>query len=137
MFNKKSTNADIALFDWAKRDRATLLRSLHARRVPRPAAASSGWGGDVAGNDPRSVHAYLRGKGDLRMAWWNLFSSVYLMIVPGASLERAMYTFHALHHTLTLARLNFATSVGETASDIERDGLRTALQRSFTREIER
>ena len=70
MFNGKSTNADINHHDWAQRDRATMLRSLHAGRAPRvPVAASGGGGTDVAGKDPRSVHAYLTGKGDLRTAW--------------------------------------------------------------------
>jgi len=137
MLNKNSTNADIAQFDWARRDRATLLRSLHTRRIPSPATASSGWGTDVVGHDPRSVHAYLRGKGDLRAAWWNVFSTVYLAIMPGASLERAMYSFHGLQHKLTLARLSFATSVREMSSDIEREGLLEALQRSFAREMKR
>lgn len=137
MLNKNSTNADIAQFDWARRDRATLLRSLHTRRIPRPATASSGWGSDAAGLDPRSVHAYLRGKGDLRVMWWNVFSTVYLATVPGASLERAMYGFHSFQHKLTLTRLKFATSINETASDIEREGLLEALQRSIAREMKR
>lgn len=70
MFNSNSDNADINQHDWARRNRATLLRSLHAGRAPRgPAAASSGWGTDVTGNDPRSVRAYLAGKGDRCTTW--------------------------------------------------------------------
>jgi hypothetical protein len=69
MFNRKSTNTDILKHDWARRDRATLLHSLHAGRSPRtPAASSSGWSTDVAGTDRSSVRAYLCGKGDLRTA---------------------------------------------------------------------
>jgi hypothetical protein len=52
MFNRKSTNADILQHGWARRDRATLLHSLHAGRSSRtPDASSSGWGTDVAGTD--------------------------------------------------------------------------------------
>lgn len=138
MFNRKSTNADITQHDWAQRDRATLLRSLHAGREPRvPAAASSGWGTDVTGNDPRSVRAYLAGKGDLRTTWWNLYSAVYMAVVPGATLERAMYSFHVLHHSLTLSRLGFAHSVAQTAADIEQKGLLAAAHNSVVREMER
>lgn len=138
MFNKKSTNADIAQFDWAQRDRASLLRSLHAGRAPQaPAAVSSGWGTDVSGNDPRSVRAYLNGKGDLRATWWNLYSSIYVATVPGATLERAMYSFHRMHHALTLFRLGFAHSVAQTAADIEQKGMVAAAHNSIVREIKR
>lgn len=34
MFTNKSNNADISQYDWAQRDRAALLRSLHAGRAP-------------------------------------------------------------------------------------------------------
>ena len=61
MFNRKCTNADINHHDWAQRDRATMLRSLHAGRAPRvPVAASSGWGTDVAGKDPVRFTPTLR-----------------------------------------------------------------------------
>lgn len=138
MFNKKSTNADIAQFDWAQRDRATLLRSLHFGLAPQaPATASSGWGTDVSGKDPRSVRAFLNGQGDLRVTWWNLFSSIYVAVVPGATLERAMYSFHLMHHALTLFRLGFAHSVSQTAADIEQNGVVAAAHHSIVREINR
>ena len=138
MFKKNFTNADIANFDWAQRDRATLLRSLHSRKLPRtPTAASSGWNTDVAGSDPRSVRAYLSGRGDLRTTWWYLFSTIYLSVVQGATLERAMYTFHSFHHALTLARLGFLLSVQKTATDIERRGVVAATCRSVVRELRR
>jgi hypothetical protein len=70
MFNSKSTNAHITQHDWAQVNRATLLRSLQAGCEPQvPVAASSGWGLNVSGNDPRSVRAYLAGKGDLHANW--------------------------------------------------------------------
>jgi len=137
MFNRTSTNADITKHDWARRDRAALLRSLHAKPAPRAATATSGWGTDVAGKDPRSVHAYLNGKGDLRATWWNLYSAFYTALVPGATLERAMYSFHRLHHALTLSRLRFAHAVATTAADIEQNGVMSAAQRSVEREMNR
>ena len=138
MFNRKSSNADINQHDWAHRDRAALLRSLHAGRAPRaPAAASSDWGADVSGSDPRSVHAYLAGKGDLRTTWWNLFSAVYVAAVPGATLEHAMHSFHRFHHALTFSRLGFALSVSQTAADIEKNGVLAAAHSSVARELKR
>lgn len=137
MFNTKSTNANITQHDWAQRDRAIFLRSLHAGPVPRSPAASSGWGTDVAGNDPRSVRAYLAGKGDARTTWWNLFSKVYMTFVRGATLEHAMYAFHSFHHSLTLARLGFAASVAQTAADIEQKGVLAAAHSSVVREMKR
>jgi hypothetical protein len=135
---KTFTNADIAKIDWAKQDRSALLRSLHSGRAPRaPAVTSSGWGTDVTGNDPRSVRAFLAGKDDLRTTWWNLFSAVYLKLMPGATLERAMYAFHSAHHKVTLSRLGFFHSVAQTAADIQRRGLFAAVHRSVVRELER
>jgi hypothetical protein len=134
MFIKKFANQDIAHLDWAKQDRAALLRSLHSKKVGSARShASSGWSTDVAGRDSRSVHAYLAGKGDLRTFWWNLYSSVYVAVVPGADLERAMYSFHRLHHSLTIFRLTFAASVSATASDLEREGFVTAVRNCAAR----
>ncbi|MFC5550197.1 hypothetical protein [Massilia aerilata] len=131
MLNRKFTNADINQLDWARRDRATMLRSLHAASAPRaPRQASSGWATDVTGNDPRSVRAYLAGKGDLRATWWNLFSAVYMAVVPAATLTHAMYAFHRFHHALTIGRLTFAAAVSATAADLERDGIVTAVRNS-------
>lgn len=138
MFNRKSSNADITQHDWAKGDRATLLHCLHAGRAPRkPAVASSGWGKDVTGNDPRSVRAYLAGKGDARSAWWNLFSQAYVVIVRGATLEHAMCAFHSFHHSLTLAKLGLVASVAQTAADIEQNGVLAAAHNSVVRETKR
>lgn len=137
MFNRTFTNTDITKHDWAHRDRAALLRSLHATPAPRAATETSGWGTDVVRDDRRSIRAYLRGKGDLRATWWNLYSALYTAIVPGATLERAMYAFHRLHHALTLSRLGFARAVATTAADIEQNGILAAAQRSVEREMNR
>ena len=138
MFNRKSTNADIHQHDWARRDRATLLHSLHAVRLPRtPAGSFSGWGTDVAGTDPRSVHAYLSGKGDMRTTWWSMYCAAYMTVVPRATLERAMFSFHRLHHAFTLARLGIAHSVAQTAADIQQQGMLVAVSNSAAREMKR
>jgi len=130
MSNRKFINADITKHDWAQRDRAAMLRSLHAGRAPRtPKIASCGWGTDVTGNDPRSVRAYLAGKGDLRATWWNLFRMVYMVIVPGTTLTHAMYAFHRFHHGLTIGRLTFVCSVSATAVDLQREGFFTAVRK--------
>jgi hypothetical protein len=135
---KKLTNEDLSQLDWAQGNRAALLRALHAGSSPRaPTAAPSGWGTDVTGNDPRSVRAYLAGKGDLRSIWWNLFSAVYVSTVPGATVERAMHAFHRFHHALTLSRLGFAHSVSRTAADIEKNGVLSATHSSVERELNR
>jgi hypothetical protein len=90
--------------DWAEPDRKNALRALHRSKLRR-AAVFSGWGTDVAGSDRRSVHASLQGKGDLRTAWRNLYSRLFMAVVPGADLERSMYSFHCTHHTITLSWL--------------------------------
>ena len=138
MFNRKSNNADIHQHDLARRDRATLLSSLHAGCAPEaPATTSSGWGADVAKINPRLVQAYLAGTGDLRATWWNLYSSVYMATVPGATLELAMISFHRLYHALTLSRLGFEQSVARAAADIEEKGVLVAAYNSVLREMKR
>lgn len=138
MFKNNFTNADIAHLDWSQSDRAALLRSLHSRKLPRtPSAASSGWNTDVSASDPRSVRAFLSGKGDLRACWWSLFSAVYLWVVPGATLERAMFAFHSFHHALTLGRLGFLLAVQKTATDIERGGVVAVARSAVARELRR
>lgn len=87
-------NASIIGMDVCTRERKRALRDLHRAEVHLTAGASSGRGSDVARSDPRSVHALLNGKTSLRAASWNLYSRVYLAVVPGADLERAMYSLH-------------------------------------------
>jgi hypothetical protein len=130
MFPKNFTNADIARIDWAKGNRTALLLTLHSDKAESSASSvSSGWGTDVAGSDKRSVHAYLAGKGDLRTAWWNLYSRVYQTVVAGADLERAMYSFHRTHHALTLSKLSYLVEVSVTAADLKRDGVIAAVRK--------
>jgi len=114
------------------RERQAMLRGLHRAKVRPVAAATSGWGTDVAGSDPRSVHASLHGKGDLRASWWNLYSRVYLAVVPGANVERAMYSFHRVHHTLTLGWMGYLASVRTMARDIQQRGVLAAVKTAAT-----
>jgi hypothetical protein len=118
--------------DWAVRERHAMLRGLHRVKVRPVAAATSGWGTDVAGSDPRSVHASLHGKGDLRATWWNLYSRAYLALVPGANVERAMYAFHRMHHTLTLGWLGYLVSVRTMTRDIQQRGVLAAVKTAAT-----
>lgn len=124
----KSANAPVVGADWAARERQAALRTLHRAKVRPAAAVSSGWGTDVAGSDRRSVHAWLRGKGDLRGAWWNVYSRAYLALVPGADLERAMYSFHRMHHTITLGWLGYFAAVREMRGDIAANGVMSAVK---------
>ena len=137
MFKTNFTNAQIAQIDWAQADRSDLLRNLHRRPAPRPVTASSGWGTDVAATDRRSVAAYLAGRGDLRTTWWNLFRAAYMRVMPGATIERAMYAFHRFHHALALTKLEFSWSVAQTATEVEQRGVVAAVRRSVVRELER
>lgn len=125
---KNIGNTDIAGMDWAAADRQIALRSMHRVKLRPVPTVSSGWGTDVAGRDKRSVHAWLKGKGDMRAAWWNLFSRVYKALVPGADLERAMYAFHSMHHAVTLGWLSYQLSVSDTAAQLKQRGLLAALR---------
>jgi hypothetical protein len=124
----KLSNTEIFGMDWAATDRHTALRSMHRARLPPVTGTSSGWGTDVAARDKRSVRASLKGKGDLRAAWWNVYSRVYLAVVPNADLERAMYSFHRMHHTLTLGWLSYLMSVHQTTVDIKKRGVLSAVR---------
>lgn len=125
---KNFGNTEIAGMDWAAADRQAALRSMHRVKLRPAPAVSSGWGTDVAGSDKRSVHASLHGKGDMRAAWWNVFSRVYVAVVPGADLERAMYAFHRMHHAVTLGWLSYLVSVSETTVDMKQRGLLAAVR---------
>ena len=113
--------------DFAASDRQAALRAMHRVKVRPATAVTSGWGTNVAGNDKRSVHAGLNGKGDLRATWWNLYSRIYRAVVPRADLERAMYSFHRVHHAVTLGWLFYVISVEKTTGAIKQDGLLAAV----------
>ena len=126
-FNNLS-NTSVSGVDFAAGDRQAALRAMHRVKVRPASTVSSGWGTDVAGKDKRSVHASLNGKGDLRAAWWNFYSRIYMAVVPGADLERAMYSYHRMHHAVTLGWLSYVVSVGKTTNDIKDKGLVAAVR---------
>lgn len=125
---ENTTNYQISGTDFAAGERQAALRAMNRSRLRPAPAGSSGWGEDVATKDRRSVHAWLCGKGDLRGAWWNMYSRVYLAVVPGADLERAMYSFHRIHHAVTLGWLSYLMSVRKTSADIRHVGLVGAVR---------
>lgn len=125
-------NAQIAAIDWAAQDRQGALRSMHRVKVGPVAAATSGWGDDVSGDDRRSVHAWLNGKGDARAAWWNLYSRAYIAFVPSSDLERAMYSFHRQHHAVTLAVTGFGMALEAMTRDILRRGVIAAVKKAVS-----
>lgn len=124
---KNFGHSDIMSTDWAERERKAALRSMNGTRLRKAASASSGWGIDVARSDARSVGASLDGRGDIRVAWWNFYSYAYLALVPSADLERAMHSFHRMHHAVTLAWLSYVVSVQNTTVDIKERGLLEAV----------
>lgn len=78
---------------------------------------------DWARDDPRSVMAYLAGRGDGRTYWWNLNQLVHQTIKPDASLETVMYSFHTRHHRIAIAVFSFVIEVGRVAAVIRTQGL--------------
>lgn len=125
---KNFGNTTVAGVDFALSDRQAALQAIHRVKVRPAAEVTSGWGTDVAGSDKRSVHAWLNGKGDLRAAWWGLYSRVYMALKPGADLERVMYSFHHVHHAVTLGWLSYVVSVSKTTGDIKQYGLVAAIR---------
>ena len=125
---KNFGNTSVCGLDFAASDRQAALRAMHRVKMRPAAAVTSGWGTDVAGSDKRSVHAWLNGKGDLRATWWNLYSRIYMAVVPGADLERVMYSFHRVHHAVTLGWLSYVVSVSKTTVDIKQHGLVSAVR---------
>jgi hypothetical protein len=132
---KNFGNNEIPDIDWAAADRQAALRSMHRVKLRVGSAAYSGWGTDVAGRDKRSVHASLRGKVNMRLLWWKLFCRVYVAVVPSADLEQAMYSFHRMHHEMTLGWLSYVVFVGETCVALKRRGFLTAVRRAAAKRV--
>lgn len=112
-------NSDITSMDWAECERKAALRSMNGIRL-RKTATTSIWGIDVARSDARSVGAWLDGRGDMRVAWWTFYSCVYMAVVPGADLERTMYSFHRMHHAITLSWLGSVELPGVVSGYVTR-----------------
>ena len=60
---------------------------------------------DWAKEDRRSVKAYLNGKGDGRVLWWNINRFIHQHCTPKASLEKIMFGLHSGHQILTMLNL--------------------------------
>ena len=78
---------------------------------------------DWAKEDRRSVKAYLNGKGDGRVLWWNINRWLHQHFRPKASLEKIMFCFHSRHQTLTLLNLEYRADVQEVAKAIQSEGV--------------
>lgn len=124
------TNDEIFTRDWAADDRQRFLRANRAQpqqKKPRTASHLI-CGTDVSGSDRRSVKAYLSGRGDFRTAWWLMFARVYSLALPHRGLEHAMYTFHSVHHRVTLAVAEFVRLRRGVERDIQSGGVLAALK---------
>lgn len=89
---------------------------------------------DWAKGDRRSVKAYLDGRGDGRVLWWNINRLAHRLFRPMVSLERIMFCFHSRHHALTLFGLEYWADVRKVRTVIHSHGflagVRTAIARS-------
>jgi len=124
---KHFENSDITSMDWVEYERKAALRLMKSIRLCKTATTSI-WGIDVARSDARSVGAWLDGRGDMRAAWWKFYSRVYQAVVPGADLERTMYSFHRVHHAVTFVWLSYLVSVRLMTIEIRERGLLAAVR---------
>ena len=83
---------------------------------------------DWAKEDRRSVKAYLSGKGDGRVLWWNINRWVHQHFRAKASLEKTMFWFHSRHQTLTLFNLEYQAYVQEVAKAIQSEGVLAGIR---------
>lgn len=87
---------------------------------------------DWSANDPRSVKAYLAGKGDGRTLWWLLNHRVHKCIWPTDTLERVMFSFHSRHHRITIAMLRYVSNVHEVSHAILQHGLEAGIRKAIS-----
>jgi hypothetical protein len=83
---------------------------------------------DVSAMNRRSVKAQLAGRGDYRVAWWELNCLIHCLLKPRASLEHVMYAFHARHHAITIAKLELADDFWRTVMTSRQHGLLAGLR---------
>lgn len=83
---------------------------------------------DWAKEDRRSVKAYLNGKGDGRVLWWNINRFIHQHSTPKASLEKIMLCFHSRHQKLTLFNLEYRAYVQEVAKAIQSAGVAAGIR---------
>lgn len=110
-------------------DRQTMLKYIPRAKAikdkelaPHP-TASQVWGRDVSMMDHRSVKAFLAGRGDFRVFWWNLNCAIHRILFPLASMEVVMYAFHKRHHYVTLGWLKVRCDFRLVAKSILNQGL--------------
>ncbi|SFB41249.1 hypothetical protein SAMN04515620_17211 [Collimonas sp. OK607] len=136
MKNIEITNQNLFHIDWAAADRQKFLQSIPVGRVQKNKQIAPGimckgvLMQDVSGNDGRSVKAMLRGRGDLRACWWNVFNVAAIVLNPCGTLESRMYAFHRMHHFVTVTRLEFLNNLGEIAWAVKTKALK--LKRSVS-----
>ena len=131
------TNENIYQIDWSRNDRQRFLASFQkvkqrASRSQKEMAMRNVCGTDVSGNDPRSVKAYLAGRGDHRVFWWKLNFGLHRLIKPSASLEKIMLGYHTRHYHLTCAVLDFLESYIALRKSIAAHGLVNACTEYFS-----
>ena len=86
---------------------------------------------DWSANDPRSVKAYLTGKGDGRTLWWILNHHVHKLIWQADTLEAVMYSFHTRHHRITFATLGYVSNVQTVAQVVRDHGLLAGIREAI------
>lgn len=87
---------------------------------------------DWAKEDPRSVKAYLAGKGDGRVPWWNVNRLAHRLFRPQATLEEIMFHFHSRHHALTLFSLKYWADVQKVTTAIRSHGFMAGIRTAIT-----
>ncbi|SFB27822.1 hypothetical protein SAMN04515620_13432 [Collimonas sp. OK607] len=122
------TNENLMSTDFARTERAKFLQSIASSKRTKTVYLAPGipahgvWMTDVSAMDRRSVKAQLAGRGDYRVAWWELNCLFHRLLKPHDSLEHAMYAFHARHHAITLAKLELANDLWCTVRTVRQHG---------------
>ncbi|SFB38700.1 Nuclease-related domain-containing protein [Collimonas sp. OK607] len=104
------TNENLVSTDFARTEKARFLQSITRSKRTKTVYLAPGipahsvWMTDVSAMDRRSVKAQLAGRGDYRVAWWELNCLIHRLLKPRASLEHVMYAFHTRHHVITPSR---------------------------------
>jgi hypothetical protein len=122
------TNENLMSTDFARTEKAKFLLSIPRSKRTKTIYLAPGipahsvWMTDVSAMDRRSVKAQLAGRGDYRVAWWELNCLIHRLLKPRASLELMMYAFHARHHAITIAKLELANDFWCTVRTVRQHG---------------
>ncbi|MQR02112.1 hypothetical protein [Glaciimonas soli] len=128
------TNENLMSTDFAGTEKARFLQSKTRSKRPKAVFLAPGipahnvWMTDVSAMDRRSVKAQLAGRGDYRVAWWELNCIIHRLLKPCASFEQVMYAFHARHHARTFARLKIINDFWCIFRTIKQHGLLAGLR---------